>query len=275
MTAAVDDDPDLEFAEDDLDAEATGWRAVLAAGWFKSLISLAVGLGIWELIGRVFVTDRTFFVPFSTAMQSLWDNLIHGDLLGDIRTSLIELLGGFGLAVVIGIGVGAAMGLSPKIRSALIFWVDFFNATPVLALAPLFILALGIGMSSKIAFIAFVAVWTILLNTMTGFLHPDEGMLEMVSSFGATPWQRMRLVRIPFAIPSISVGLRVGVGRAVVGIVVGELFGSSSGVGYFLFSSRDQFDTAGIFAAIVVLAVMALVAVNLMALLERRLSRWR
>lgn len=270
-------DRSLRTDDDDRLAEPRAERIkrVVFGGFGRSTLSLVVGLGIWELVGRFIVTDQTFFVPFSVAVESVWTGFTEGSLFTDLRVSAVELLLGFAVAVVVGITVGTAMGLSPRIRSALIFWVDVFNATPVLALAPLFILALGIGLVSKVAFIAFVAVWTILLNTMTGFLHPEKGMLEMVDSFGGNAWQRFRMVRVPFAIPSISVGLRVGIGRAVVGIVVGELFGSTAGLGFYLFSSRDQFDTGGIYAAIIMLAVLALVAVNLMSVLERRLSKWR
>lgn len=241
----------------------------------QSLVPLVVGLGIWELVGRTFLSGSIFFVPFSMAVESIYTGMLHGTLLHDLGVSAFEMVVGFAVAVVIGISVGAAMGLSERIRSALIFWVDVFNATPVLALAPLFILMLGIGISSKIAFIAFVAVWTILLNTMTGFMHPDRGALEMVRSFGGSSWDAFRIVRVPFAIPTVAVGLRLGIGRAAVGVVVGELFGSNAGLGYRLFAAKDQFDTAGIFAAVIMLAVLALVAINIMTLVERRLSSWR
>lgn len=268
-TASVDDGDDLH------EGPFERIRRALRGGFGRSLVSLVVGLGIWELVGRVLVTNRTFFVPFSIAVQSIYTAFADGSMLTNLPVSVLELLGGFAVALIVGISVGTVMGLFPKVRSALIFWVDVFNATPVLALAPLFILALGVDMTSKVAFIAFVAVWTILLNTMTGFMHSDQGMLEMVQSFGGTAWQKFVIVRVPVAIPSIAVGLRVAIGRAVVGIVVGELFGSVSGLGFYLFSSRDKFDTGGIYAAIIMLALLALVAVNLMSLLERRLSRWR
>lgn len=277
MTTAQDTQPDPELDDGVVAPRAVRVRVhgLLFSSFGRSLLSLVVGLGIWELVGRFVITDRTFFVPFSVAIHSLYDSFFDGSMLTNLRVSVLELLGGFLVAMVVGIGIGTAMGLSPKVRAALIFWVDVFNATPVLALAPLFILALGVDITSKVAFIAFVAVWTILLNTMTGFMHPDAGMLEMVRSFGATPWQKFRIVRLPFAIPTIAVGLRVAIGRAVVGIVVGELFGSTAGLGFYLFSSRDQFDTGGIYAAIIMLAIVALVAVNLMSLMERRLSKWR
>jgi NitT/TauT family transport system permease protein len=250
-------------------------RRIRAATLRRSLISLVVGLGIWELVARYIVTNRTFFVPFSATVQRIWELGQHGALYYDIEVTAIELIGGYLCAVVIGVSVGTAMGLSAKVRACLVFWVDIFNATPVLALAPLFILCFGLGINSKIIFVAFVAVWNILLNSMAGFLLEDKAAIEMARSFGCTRWQEFKYVRVPNAIPTVAVGLRVAVGKAVGGVVVGELFGSTAGLGFLLFNSRDQFDTAGMFAAIAILALMALLAVNLMTLLERRLSRWR
>lgn len=244
-------------------------------GWVRPAVSLVGGLAVWEIVGRYLVTDRTFFVPFSDAAVRMVELFASGDLVNDIRVSAIELVVGYLCAVLVGTAIGTAMGLSSRIRSMLIFWVDVFNATPVLALAPLFILMLGIGLTSKFAFVTFVAVWTILLNTMQGFLHTDQPSLEMARSFGCSKWQEFKWVRLPYAIPTIAVGLRVGVGRAVAGVVVGELFGSTAGLGYRLFASRDAFDTAGIFAAIILFAVLALIAVNIMGIFERRLSSWR
>jgi NitT/TauT family transport system permease protein len=256
--------------------ERRSLRSILAhSNAAHSAISLVVGLALWEIVGRFFITDRIFFVPFSEAAEAVDEGFAHGPLLHDLRVSLTELVAGYFAAVVLGVAAGVIMGLLPTVRSYLIFWVDVFNATPILALAPIFILMLGIGIESKIVFVAFVAIWSILLNTMTGFQYPDAAELEMAHSFGASAWQKFIYVRIPEAIPSVATGLRIGVGHAVVGIVVGELFGSSAGLGYQLFASKDQFDIAGIFAAVMVLALLALVAVRLMGMLERHLSRWR
>lgn len=266
-----------ELAEDEQENRVVrkSWVNRRLRGWVRPLVSLVAGLALWEVVGRYVVTDRTFFVPFSDAAIRMYELLVSGDMVNDIRVTAIELAVGYLCAVVIGTAIGTAMGLSTRVRSILIFWVDVFNATPVLALAPLFILMLGIGLTSKFAFVTFVAVWTILLNTMQGFLHTDKPSLEMARSFGCSGWQAFKWVRLPYAIPTIAVGLRVGVGRAVAGVVVGELFGSTAGLGYRLFASRDAFDTAGIFAAIIVFAMLALIAVNIMGIFERRLSSWR
>lgn len=234
------------------------------------LASFLAGLLLWELVARYVVQNNLFLVPFSTTMLEIVDLVTEGPLLGHLWTSLQELVIGYGLAVVIGIVVGTAMGLSRTVRTSTSFWVDIFNATPIIALAPVFILMLGLGLASKVALVAFIAVWTVTINTAAGFLAIDEELVEMVSSFGATPRQVFTSVRVPMAVPYIVVGLRIGIGRAIVGVVVGELFGATSGLGYFLFQSKDRFDTPGIYAAIVVLAVVALAAVRALEFVERQ-----
>ncbi|MFF0372053.1 ABC transporter permease [Micromonospora sp. NPDC005087] len=243
-------------------------------GPVTATISVIVGLGLWEILGRKVITNDLFFVPLSSAVERLWQMGRDGELWSNLYPSLLEILLGYGGATIAGIAIGVLMGVWRPLRLALSPWVELLNAIPIIALAPLFILSLGLGLNSKIALIGFFVIWSIVLNTYVGFENADQQLKDMVRSFGSTRWQILRYVEFPHVIPFIAVGMRVALGRAMVGVVVGELFGSTSGIGYFLFQSKDRFDTAGIFTSLILLSAIALIGSGLIRLLERVLAPW-
>jgi NitT/TauT family transport system permease protein len=148
-------------------------------------------------------------------------------------------------------------------------------ATPVIALGPLFVLWLGIGVGSKIAIIFLTSVFPILINTIVGLTTTDRNLIEVARAYGASERQIFTKIRLPSATPFVIAGLRLGVARALVGVVVAELFGARAGLGFMILGSAQNFDTAGLYVGVLILAVAGIVSVELLKALERRLAPWR
>jgi NitT/TauT family transport system permease protein len=148
-------------------------------------------------------------------------------------------------------------------------------AMPIIALGPLFILWLGIGIGSKIAIVFLTAVFPILINTVTGLTNADRILIEVARSFGANSFQIYTKVRMPAALPFIIAGLRLSVARALVGVVVAELFGARAGLGFLIVNAAQSFDTAGLFVGVIVLAIAGVVSVELLKWIEAVLAPWR
>jgi NitT/TauT family transport system permease protein len=192
-----------------------------------------------------------------------------------VYVSFIEFAGGFALAVALGILLGVVLAEFPLIRGLVDPWVSMLYATPIIALGPLFILWLGIGVISKSSIVFLVSVFPILINTVSGLTTTDKVFIEVAESFGANAWQIYVKVRMPAALPFIIAGLRLGVARALVGVVVAELFGARAGLGFLILNSAQSFDTAGVFVGVIILAIAGVLSVELLKWLEFKLAPWR
>jgi ABC-type nitrate/sulfonate/bicarbonate transport system permease component len=238
-------------------------------------VSFAIAIVLWEFCARVLVANNLFFTPLSDiAVRSveLWST---GELQNHIYVSFIEFAGGFALAVAIGILLGVVLAEFPLVRGLVDPWVSMLYATPIIALGPLFILWLGIGVISKSSIVFLVAVFPILINTVSGLTTTDKVFIEVAESFGANAWQIYVKVRMPAALPFIIAGLRLGVARALVGVVVAELFGARAGLGFLILNSAQSFDTAGVFVGVIILAIAGVLSVELLKWLEFKLAPWR
>jgi ABC-type nitrate/sulfonate/bicarbonate transport system permease component len=238
-------------------------------------VSFAIAIVLWEFCARVLVANNLFFTPLSDiAVRSveLWST---GELQNHIYVSFIEFAGGFALAVALGILLGVVLAEFPLVRGLVDPWVSMLYATPIIALGPLFILWLGIGVISKSSIVFLVAVFPILINTVSGLTTTDKVFIEVAESFGANAWQIYVKVRMPAALPFIIAGLRLGVARALVGVVVAELFGARAGLGFLILNSAQSFDTAGVFVGVIILAIAGVLSVELLKWLEFKLAPWR
>ena len=148
-------------------------------------------------------------------------------------------------------------------------------ATPIIALGPLFILWLGIGVASKIAIVFLTAVFPILINTIAGLTATDRTLVDVARSFGATQAQINLKIRIPAAMPFITAGLRLSVARALVGVVVAELFGARAGLGFLILTSAQNFDTAALFLGVIIFAIAGVVSVSLLKRIETFFESYR
>ena len=172
-----------------------------------------------------------------------WSLFLSGDLVRHVAVSALEFAIGFGLATVLGVALGFAMATNRAVQDSLDPWVSFFYSSPLVALIPFFILVFGVGISSKIAIIFLVSIFPILLNAFAGIRAADETLLEVGAAFNCTRWQVFQKILVPAALPYIVVGLRLGIGRALTGVVVAELFGSTAGLGWLIGTAGQSFDT--------------------------------
>lgn len=241
----------------------------------RSLTTLIVILVAWELLGRYVLTDRLFFVPPSDvvlAAAHLWQT---GELQTDIWVSFSELLEGVLVAVVFGIAAGVGLGVSQRAREYTEVYVTALYATPLVAVTPLLILWLGIGVVSKAAVVFLTAVFPILINTAAGVRATEAQLIEVAQSFCATRRQTIFKVMLPSSVPYMLTGIRLGIGRGIVGVVVGELFGARAGLGYLIFTAGQTFDVPALFVGIITLAVMGVGLTFAAQLVERHALRWR
>lgn len=241
----------------------------------RAIISFVSVFVAWELVGRFLVTNQLFFVPISAIFEAGVRLAETGQLWRDTSVSLIEAMLGFGLALVIGIAIGAIIAISPRARDYIEPWVSALYSTPVIALGPLFVLWFGLGIESKVAVIFLMAVFPIIINTQVGLQNTDRNLIEAIRSFGAGKWQVFVKVRMPSSLPFIMAGARNGVARSLVGVVVAELFGAREGLGHLIFISSQNFNTANLFVGVFVLAGMGIIAVQGLAWAERKLAPWR
>ena len=191
-----------------------------------------------------------------------------------IYVSSIEFVIGYVIAAVIGIALGFGMASNARFKQAMQPWISGFYATPTIALAPLFILWLGIGIWSKVLVVIFLVLFPVTINTEAGLRTTSERLIEMLRSFGATPRQIFFKVSLPSAVPFILAGLKLGIGRGLIGVVVAELFGSRAGLGRLIAQSADAFNMPELFAGVVVLAVAGIVLTAGFGWLENRLVPW-
>lgn len=246
----------------ELERQSLAWASVLG------------GLALWEFVGRVLVKNSLFLAtPWQTALAlvQLWQ---EGVLQHHSWVSGQEFVIGFAIAVALGIPIGLATAASQRTAAAVNPWVSGLYATPIIALAPLVILWFGIGIWSKVVVVISLVIFPVIINTEAGVRNADRQLVEAVRSFGASQMQIFLKVSLPCALPFILAGLRLGVGRGLIGVVVGELFGARAGLGYLIIQSAEVFNMPRLFAGVVVLAAIGIVLTAAFQALERRLVPW-
>jgi NitT/TauT family transport system permease protein len=241
---------------------------------FAGVLSVAGGLLLWELISRFVVNNALFLAAPSQIAVAIYNLTITGQMGYHIAVSAQEFALGYVIGSVLGVALGLAMASSETVKSACQPWVSGLYATPTVALAPLFILWFGIGIWSKVLVVISLVLFPVTLNTEAGFRTTSERLIEMLRSFGATPRQIFFKIKLPSAVPFILVGLKLGIGRALIGVVVAEFFGSRAGLGRLISQSSDAFNMPELFAGVMVLAVAGIVMTAGFSWLEARLVPW-
>jgi NitT/TauT family transport system permease protein len=242
--------------------------------WLGRAAILLAFLVAWQLasgtlIPKMFVSD-----PISigtTIVQWIED----GSLWNHLATSLVTLLIGYVLGAAIGIVAGFLLGLIRFADRTLAPFIAAFYGLPKVALLPLFVIFLGIGIESKVALVAVVVAFLLFYNTRDGVRDIDPDLIDSLRLLGATQLEILRKVLFPAALPWIYTGLRVAVGYALTTTVVGEVLSSNRGIGYLIESSAGRFNSAGVFAAVVVLVVLSLIITATLSRMELSSSRWR
>lgn len=250
----------------------------LALGWVatrRGLVSIAVGLALWEGAVWLFDINPLLLSPPSLIARRFWQLMTSGELFSHVSVSAVQFALGYVGCALFAIPLGLALGLSERLRHALDPWVSALYATPSISLAPLFIIWLGFGISSKAFIVALVAFFPILINSTAGVDNIPNEYKEVAGAFGANAWERFSKLFFPASLPFIFAGLRLAVGRGLVGLVVGDLFGARAGLGYLILKASQTFNTADLFVGTIVLALSGVALTALLRRLELAMSPWR
>jgi len=246
-------------------------RSLLAA---LQLTTVAVLLGAWELGARSGAVNTFLFSSPSMVLESLSRRAASGDLLIDVRTTLTEVVLGFLVGAVGGSVLGLALWYSRFVADYTAPFIAAIGAIPVLAVAPMTIIWFGTGLTSKIVIVAFSCVVVSLTNSYRGAQRADRDQIDLMRSFGASNGQIFAKVVAPGAMPWVVSGLKLNVGFAVVGAIVGEYISSDAGVGHMILLGSSNFTVSLVLAGLVVVMAIVLVLSFLMNLLERFLLSW-
>lgn len=242
----------------------------LSAGWWAQLLQPVLGDSASAL--RI----RPIFI---SAPSRVWTRLLQmvasGELWDHLAASGLAFGLGGALAVLVGLPLGLAVGWYRRLGHAVEPFLSAYNATPQVVFVPLLILWTGTGMLTKVLIIAMVTFIPLAMSAIAAVRTTDARLLKVARSFGSSRWQMLRDVVLPTSVPFLLAGLRLGVGRGMVGVVVGEIYGSNAGIGYLINAAGAAFQTDRVFVGILVIAVVGLLLTGAIHLVERRVESWR
>jgi NitT/TauT family transport system permease protein len=237
--------------------------------------SVLIVLVAWEVIWDLKWISPLFFSGPSAVAKQFRETLLHGTLLADMAFSGKNFAIGFLLACIAGIVLGIIFGWYRWIRLLSNPFINAFYSMPRVAMVPLIILWLGIGMWSKVFIVFLFAFFPVLVNTVAGVKALDQDLLRAARAYCATDWQIFTTVALPGSVPFILTGIRQGVSLGLIGVVIGEMFGGSEGVGFMVAYGGQTFQTDTLFVGVVVIAFAGILFTWLAERLERRFSRWK
>jgi ABC-type nitrate/sulfonate/bicarbonate transport system permease component len=229
-------------------------------------------LALWAVLSNS--SDTYYFPPLTDILEAFMDTWVFERVGSDVVPSLVRLGLGYGIACVVAVVVGLALGLSPALRRAADPIVQFLRAIPPPALLPFGILVLGVGNSMKVFIIAFVCLWPVLLNTIDGVAGVDPTLRETARVYGIGGRDRLLRVTLPAAAPQIFAGMRTALSLALILMVISEMVASTNGIGYFVLQAQRSFAITEMWSGIVLLGILGYVLNGLFLLVERRVLRW-
>lgn len=257
------------------DAPSSARGAMRARRWLPPVVAGVVILAAWELFVRVSDVDPTLFVPVSrialAVPEVLTDELYVESLLATLRL----LAAGFAISALLGVSFGLLLGRVRILDRALSPWANGLYAAPLPALIPIITAAVGYQLTAKLLVVVIIGVFPILINTFQGVVETDPQLIEVARAFRSRELQIWRNVVLPFALPYILVGLRLGVVRCLIGTVVAEFYTSPGGLGYMIIIFSRRFDMASMFVPVLTLTTLGMALVGIVGLLERRLAPWQ
>ena len=274
QTAAVG----TSAAEIEAAAAKAEQRRVRTVYFWRYLI-LVVFLGGWEGLVRLKVMDEFFFSKPTDIVARLYtwitEGTSEGSLWYHLWVTMEESLLGFFTGSIAGIIAGIALGRNRMLSDVFSVYIKVINSVPRVVLAPIFIMIFGLGLTSKVALSFVMVFFVVFANAFQGVRESDRNLLANAQILGARGWQLTRAVVVPSAMSWIFASLHVSFGFAIVGAIVGEFVGARYGIGLLINVAKGSFDAAGMYAAIVIIMVVALAAEYLMTMVENRLAKWR
>ncbi len=236
-------------------------------------VSIVVVLSAWEIVGR---QVNPLFMSSPSAIASAAARLIGSGELGSALFSSVQtLLFGFTIASVIGIVLGLLIGRYKMVDAATDWLVNALYATPLVAIIPLVILWFGLGDVAKLFIVSILTVFPVLINTAAGVRNVPQSLIDVSTAFGANEHQVFAKIIMPAAVPYMMTGLRLGIGRAIIGMVVAEFFTAITGLGALIVKFGNQYDTASMFVPILVLMLMGIGLTSLVRRAEDAFAPWR
>jgi NitT/TauT family transport system permease protein len=241
------------------------------------LSRLAVAAGfitLWHLTSGTLIDSFWISTP-SAVFDRLYEWFATGEIWAHIRVTVIETLAGFLIGCVFGVVFGVVFGMSPRVAEVMEIFIVGLYSLPKVALAPLFILWFGIGIISKIMLAAIGVFFLVFYNTYSGVVNTDRELLDAIRLMGGNRWHIIRKVILPSALVWIFTGMKIAIPYALIGAVVGEMMAANRGIGYLIQSSAGQFDTGGVFAALLILVVVSTSTQIGLRFMEAKLLRWK
>ncbi|MBV8211105.1 MAG: ABC transporter permease [Burkholderiaceae bacterium] len=240
---------------------------------------LVVSLGAWELAARVGWIDPFFFSMPSQIVDQIWvwatEGTSQGSLWKQILVTMEETVIGFLIGAVAGVIAGILLGRVKLLADVFSVYIKVANSIPRVVLGSVFIIALGLGMASKVALAVVMVFFVVFGNAFQGVREADRNLIANAHILGASRWQVTFTVVLPSAMSWILASLHVSFGFALVGAVVGEFLGAKQGIGLLIATAQGAFNAAGVFASMIILAVVALGAEYAIEVLENVLLKWR
>jgi ABC-type nitrate/sulfonate/bicarbonate transport system permease component len=233
-------------------------------------------LTAWELCGNTLQLINPMFMSApSFVFTAAYQMFASGEIYNDLYVSGIEFVWGYLLSVLVAVPFGIAIGWYKRFAYICDPFVNAMNATPRIALLPLVIIWLGIGIISKVGIIFLGAVFPLLINTRDGVKTTPHNLLTAARSFGASDWQIFKSVVLPSTVPFILTGLRLAVGRALIGVMVGELYAATAGIGFMITVAGATFQTDKVFVGVLIFAISGMTLTSVIDHYEHRFDKWR
>lgn len=230
---------------------------------------------LWQWVGSSNLVNPLFISFPSEIFNSGYELFRSGFIYRHLLVSGQEFFLGYGLAVVLGVMIGSLAGRFSFIDNLLNPLLIILYTVPIIALMPLLLLWLGLSFASKVAIIMLAAIFPIIFNVTTGVRSVDVDLIKLARSFGASEFQIFRTITFPYALPFVLTGLRLAIGRGLIGLIIAELYGSQFGIGYLLFLFGATFQTDKFMVMIVIIVLIGGLLNELLHLLEKRIGKWR
>ena len=258
-------------------AGSTQAQAVVKTPWWEHAALYRYGfvvaiLIVWEIVAP-FISPIFFTSPSNIAI-AFYETTVSGELPYFLAQSLEVMVYGLVTAIVVGIPLGVAMARIRRLDWALDLPINALYATPLVAVVPLLVLWFGIYLKAKIIVVFLFAVFPILINTYQGVRECDKGMIEVAQSFRSSEWRMWQDVLLPFAVPYIIAGLRLAIGRGLIGMIIAEFYTTISGLGFMITKYANVFAMDKTFVPVIVLMVLGVSLTTLLKWVGRRIAPW-
>jgi len=237
------------------------------------VLSLAAGIIVWEIVGRN--SSPAFLVSFSETLRRVWELTLDGSLIVQTIDSLTLFLSGFVLALLVGAPTGLLLARITPLRVGIEPYIMILYATPMVALIPFILSMMGFGFAPKVLVVFLFGVFPILYNTIEGARSIKPELIEVARSYRSSERALWRDVMIPYTLPYTMTGVRLAIGRSLVGMITAEFFLSSTGLGQMIMGASQNFDTGSVLAAILVIALIGVGLMRFGLRIEHHFARWR